>query len=313
MEEIKNKRITKENIRQIAKLLYERFESLNENFCQYKSESEDYKSSKNDVIKDIVVSSKPTLTFDITMKNETESTSDINSFIDYMMNYSKQIEKLSISYYAYYHTNASNNSAYNGIHSQEDFHITFRPDSIYYSSSFENPSREFMDLLNEIKNIISRAPVRYDDTIKKKNSRENFPSLTIGLLMGFFLTIGLFLFCKFSGIDIYINNFVQTPYFAPVMLVAFLLIGLIIPGKNHPLYRQIKIKQRYVGYNSSTREDMYENDIRDFTSQCEVEIGEFSNYGEIRNKIEINYKKAKKLFWIELAVFAVLCIILIFI
>lgn len=310
MEEIKNKRITKENIIHIAKLMYSRYELLSSLFKQYEEESKDYNSKDNSVVKDIIVASKPHISFEITMERQNETKDDINWFVETLLKHSDQIERVTLSFTSYYYCNTSNNNFHQAQRSEESIYLSFRCDYISLSSDISNPRPEFNNMLGEIKNMIYNAPPRYDETMTKKTTKENLPSLSIGLFVGLIFTVGLYLFCRFLNIDIIINPYVCSEYFAPVMLALSFVVGLIIPGKNHALYRKIEMRRKYVGYDKSTHTDIYENDVRDFTDQCEVEIGKFSNYGKIRAQIEENYKKSKKIVLIETLIFIGICILL---
>ena len=66
----------------------------------------------------------------------------------------------------------------------------------------------------------------------------------------------------------------------------------------------------YVGYNYTSRESIYTEDLENFRNQCEVEIGDYSDYPALRAKIEANYKKSKWILLIELCIFAVAWVVL---
>lgn len=313
MEEIKNKRITREDIKQIASLLHEHYEKMKERHLQYKRETEDYNNPANKETKDMVVSSKPLISFKVATEGASEEKDDFEWFVDCLNKNAQILTKVHIYYSASFHSNCTNDSTFSGQRGEETYNISLYTDSILYSKQISNPSNEFEDIMYKIQNILWNAPVRYDDTIKKKMSRENFPSLVISLIGGIILTAVLFLTFKFAGLSIGIEKFVCSPFFAPVMLILSILIGVVIPGPNHSLYKRLHITQRYSGYNRNTRSDVYETDVKNIKDHCEVEIGENFNHGNIRTKIERNYKNALRNFWIVLAVFAVICIIFAFI
>jgi len=107
------------------------------------------------------------------------------------------------------------------------------------------------------------------------------------------LSVGLYLLCRFTNIDIYINNFVLSNYFVIVSFLVSVLLGFVVPGKNHSLYRSLKIKKKYAGYSSSKNQALYKDDINELLNNPEVEIGKFYNNGKIRKQIEKNYSASK--------------------
>ena len=309
MKEIKNKIITKEDIKKIVLLINDYYSEMSILHKQYKEESQNYDDPRNTSIKKIVMSSKPTLEFSVKLENHTETQNDVNWFIDVLSSRSKEIELITVSYLAYYHLNTSNNESFSGQSAQESIHLTFREDYASVSFEYQNPHSNYQTIQENIEAIIKNAPESYDKTISKKYMRENIPSLSIGLLIGIILSSALYLICKFTNINLYINNFILSIYFIPVMFVLSSLIGLILPGKNHSLYRQLNIKKKYAGYNSTKKSNTYKDDISEFLDYCEVEIGKNYKHKQIREQIEKNYKKSIKIAIIETIIFIALFVV----
>jgi len=309
MSEIKNVRITRDSIKYVVNLLNDR----RENFLKlFEKQKEDEQSGIQEIInqeRQYVVSGAPSLTFEVTINGVSDTRSDINWFLDCLMNKPKQLEKIFITYSAYYVKNSNLDNYIYNKRSEEYINISFRNDSVYYSCSKENPLEDFEFILDEINKTIINAPPRYDDTLAKKSRRENVPSLNVGLGIGFFITLILFGLFKFDFIDYGLKQYVVSKYFVPLMLFIWFLIGLLIPGKNHALYRKLKLRQKYIGYNSTKKKSITTDDVNDIINNCEVEIGEYYNHGDIRKEIEKNYAKSKVILLIEIILFAAFSVV----
>ena len=309
MEEIKNKRITREVIYNIAALIYEYYSELNNLYKEYKDITARYDNPEGDVVKPIVVRSNPSFTIDIGMENQNETIDDLQGLKYYLDNMSSKLNKVSIHMNAYYNVNATCNSFSSDNRVYEGISITFREDDIYTKFDFENSRREFHSLRNKVEGMLHNSPVSYDKIISNKYFRKNIPSLSIGLLLGLIVTFALYLYGKQEGVNEMIAKVVNFKYYVPVMLGASIFVGLIIPGKNHRLYSAMNIKRRYAGWTRSSGE-IYKDDLRAFLNCCEVEIGKYHNRGKLRIAIEETYNSAKKFVLIELLIFVALFFVL---
>lgn len=305
MEEIKNKIITRENIKEMAYMLNNRYIEHKKLYQQFNQESQDYNNPNNNIAREIVMTSKPTFEISITTGSQTETKDDIDWLVSSLDRNSQNIQKITISFNSYYKRHTSVSECYSADSSEESVYLSFTPDWSYIKFDYKNPHQNLLHIKESIKSIVNNAPVSYDKIISNKSSRLNMPSLANSLIIGLIITIGLYIFCKVSDINIYINELVLTKYYAPVMLVLSLLLGVIIQGENHALYKALKIKKKYSGYDSTTHTDFYTTDVKHFTDNCETEIGENYNHCELRTKIEKNYRKSKTLVLIELIIFAI--------
>jgi len=309
MEEIKNKRISRDVIFQIASLIYEEYARLKELHSEYKTVSDDYHDPRNKIVRDVAVVYRPSFSIDIRMENQDETFSDLDRLKEYLDNHSSAIEKISIHFYSEYRINTSFEEHYNAKKVSEDVSLTFRDDSIHTLFNYENAQSNYTTLRDKIERLLNNAPASYDDIIAKKYFRKNLPSLSIGLLLGIVCTIALYIFTKQNSSYELLNKFVDNVVFVPVMLGVFIFIGLIIPGKNHYLYNAMNIKRKYAGWTKSSG-NIYKDDVKSFLNNSEVEIGKFHNRGKLRVAIEENYNNAKRMVLVELIVFVVLFFVL---
>lgn len=309
--EILNKRLSIEKIFEIADLLQKR----NDYYVQLYRERaaiNDYKmQDMYDESHDIRVSTRPRIEYSITTKDrETETREDDVEWFKNCIEANKQfISAVGISYYVSIGIGPVNEYR----SANESMYMKFYEDSITFSVDKSNAvgSTDYDAFVASVGSILESLPPRLDDTIKKKYIRSNIPSLNIGFALGIIIALTLGLLCKFTNIDIYINDFVTgTHYFMLAVIGMSFAVGLVIPGVNHGLYRKIKIRQIYQGYNRSSKTDIYADDLVDFKNKCEVEIGDFAEYTKIRKKIEKNYKKSKIILLVELVLFAAVWLVL---
>lgn len=308
---ITNKRMSVQNIFELAEMIQQRCDYFDNSYQERKALNDFDKEEEYDKNHQYSISTKPYVTYAIVAKDKHSESrdNDLEWFKQFITFNKKEIERITISYYATYYKGGSDARKYGG----ENLNITIYEDDIIFYCHKENE----LDILNfdafaqKIDNIFESLPPRLNATISRKYIRCNVPSLTIGYAVGIIAALVLGLLCRFSNINIYINDFVnQTHYFMLAVFGISFAFGLLIPGVNHSLYRKIKIKKMYVGYNYTSRESIYTEDLENFRNQCEVEIGDYSDYPAIRAKIEANYKKSKWILLIELCIFAVAWVVL---
>lgn len=309
--EILNKRLSIEKIFEIADKLQQRNDYYLQQYREREAISDYRQQEEYDASHNIRVTSRPRIEYSITTKDRQSETreDDIQWFKNCISENKKAISNISINYYVNLGTGPVNEHRY----ANESMNLRCYEESIYFNVDKANEVglTDYDGFAASIGNILNNLPPRLDDTIKKKYIRSNIPSLNIGFALGIIVALALGLFCKFSDINIYINDFVaQTHYFMLAVIGMSFAVGLLIPGVNHSLYRKIKIKQVWQGYNRSSNTEVYADDLVDFKNQCEVEIGDFSDYAKIRAKIEKNYKNSKIILLIELVLFAAAWLVL---
>lgn len=309
MDEIKNKRITRDTIYKIASLIYDHYGHINDLYLDYKDVTANYNDPRGDVVRPFVVRSRPSFSIDVSMENQTETISDLDTLKDYLDNKSKKINRISISFYSSYYADTTYNSFEHTRNISEDVHITFNEDHVYTKFNFENNQIAYSDLRSKVENLLNNSPVSYDKIISNKYFRKNIPSLSIGLLLGLVATVMLSIYAKQDNVHELILKLVEYKFFVPIMLGTSIFIGLVIPGKNHVLYNAMNIKRKFVGWTRSSG-DIYKDDIKSFVNNSEVEIGHFYNRGRLREEIEKTYEKSKKIVLLELIVFVVLYFVL---
>lgn len=293
MEEIKNKRISKDLIKNI---LHEMYDYNSKIYAKYQEHQTKKQSSQyGDYTRNgYIVTSKPSIDYTIYWENYNERKSDnLEWMLEQLDTKTSKINTLISSFshiYSYYNNNEKEQEISESLY----FHLS--KDSISVNFRFENASDEFMELKDRIEALISKAPKNYDKTMKHKSSRLFIPSVANGLLIGLIAGIALFSICKYTNYNIYINNFILGKLFIPSILFISINLGLFLPNKNHFLYKAMKLKKRLFSS---------DDDIRQFLNYCEVEIGDFHNRGKLRQEIENTYSSSKTKIIIRLILFAI--------
>ena len=307
--EIKNVQITRESIKEMAKLIFERFQVMQELY-QRKEKFLKENNYKNDSpMQEIVVSSKPMLSFEVVMRNHSEKKTDLEWFVSFLDECPEQIEKVSIQYNCFYYQNATFQLAHKGIHCEEGVNISFTPEYIYYTNRQENAGGGFEIMLRKFDRMIYDAPKRCDKVITGKATRKSVPAIARSLGLGLLLTTAIYVLFHFNIINYGIKEHILTFYTVPLLFVLFGILGYFIPGCNHKLYRKLGLKQKLVGYSREKRENIYKTDFANIENHCEVEIGQFANNLQYRAKIERNLKRAKLAILIETILYVILAVL----
>lgn len=309
--EILNRRMSIEKIFEIADMLQQRNDYYLQQYREREAISDYRLQGEYDNSHNIRVTTRPRVEYSITTKDRESETreDDIQWFKSCIQDNKANISHVTINYYVNLGTGQSSEHRY----INESMYLSFYEESIHFNVDKANEVglTGYDAFYAKIAGILDSLPPRLDDTIKKKYIRSNIPSLTIGFALGIIVALALGLLCKFADIDIYINDFVaQTHYFMLAVIGISFAVGLIIPGANHGLYRKIKIKQIYQGYNRSSHTDIYADDLVDFKNKCEVEFGDFAEYPKIREKIEKNYSSSKIILLAEIVLFAAVWLVL---
>ena len=194
---------------------------------------------------------------------------------------------------------------------RESLSIRFYPNKINFDTStsnmYDNP------LANMIEQYINSLPARFDDVVFNDTRRKMIPALTISIPFGIIVSFVLLVLGRLDIISAGISKFLTTGIaLTGIFLIIAFFGALLIPTKNTDLYRNIKFETYYAGYDDKNFKAIRKNDYAEYKSQCEVAIGQNVNMPAVRQNIEENYKKAKKVVKIELIV-SIIAIILFFV
>jgi len=194
---------------------------------------------------------------------------------------------------------------------RESLNITFTHDRIGFDVTTTNMYDN--SLAHMVEDYLNKLPPRFDDLVKNDGRRKMVPALTISIPLGIIVSFVLLFLVKFNVLTASIAITLTSGIaLSAIFLVVAFIGSLLIPTKNNELYKNIKFETYYAGYDENRHESIHKNDYEEYKSRCEVAIGENAHMPEVRQKIEANYNKAKKVVKIELII-AVVAIALFFI
>ena len=240
----------------------------------------------------------PKIEYTIRFKDGKEVTEpDYNWFIS-MLNNLSVIEKITIYYYVSYSSNYENPKNYEYKHIYTWVH--FYEDSTTIRVEGKNMEEQIYRLHSYLKGIIENNEDRYNNTVKKRKLRIQSLCFSIGFILSYI--IYFVLLANKAKIPLELANYMNNKYviiFGQWFVSAVLgnMFGLpIMMG----LYRNILPKAKYSHYSKSSHKSVYVDNIEDYISHNEVQIGKFANNGKNRVLIEKIYKITSKIVLVQL-------------
>lgn len=296
-KKFKNKIFTINNAVELVDIIEDYYQEQREE--QFKEEQKEKNArEKGDfyIAKNVNVNINYSITFN---NNETISEKDsADWFKETLKKSTKDIKSFEINLYSYKDDK------------RESINLYFTQKSIYLNSSSFNLGKN--DLARQIESYIDNLPPRYDILVQKDNIRKIIPSLSISMVLGILLSAIFYTLCKLDILPFELPSEIYYSIIAVGILVLISFIGaLLIPTKNHTLYKQFKFEKIYAGMDSDFK-SVYKNDYNQFKNECEICIGDYSKMPEIRKQIAQNYKKSKKIVYVELFI-AIIAIVLFFV
>ncbi len=295
---IQNRIVNIQDIINIVELIHERHNYYQNLSSQTKAANEEAKAM-GQYSKTSYVDYKTKFTIEFVNKEIQSIDNDFNWFSTNLMNNAKVIDNVSI----YFHAYADDKS--------ESVTIQFYSNRIYFDSTIKNMDYNY--LAGNIAKYIDELPPRLDELVLKDNRRKIVPALTKSIPMGIILATIILLLCKFNVIKGNIGSILSSGIVLSIIfLVSSFLGALLIPTKNHNLYKYITMDTYYAGFDRDSNHAIYKNNYAEFKRHCEVAIGNNFEMPEVRKQIEENYIKAKKTIKIELII-SILAIVLFFV
>lgn len=194
----------------------------------------------------------------------------------------------------------------------QSVYLKFTEDSIYYSVSGENCDAEVTDLKLIILNKFNSLEPRLSDLITKRNKFKYRATLATSFIISTILVVILAFVCKNYITFIDIKNFKYLFYVVFVVLGLF-LNSLIPPIYLTKLYSLIIPKQKQE-YSSYDRKTYKVDNIKDFISYPEIQIGNNEKKAGVRQTIRkyIKKQKIKNIFCFCLSIVVITLIILVY-
>lgn len=206
-----------------------------------------------------------------------------NNFISIFNNRIHEIKNMYVSYrYSYWIQNGREENLIS-----QSININIYEYKMDIDVNLSSADKKMDDVYQLIKDIILRAPQRYDRIVKKKNSIINKVSFALGVIPSIVICI---LLCFVPVIrHIYCVSYVLYPI--AVVLLGFMVGGTIFSGRLYRLYSTIVPEKKYAGYDSKNYKSIYKDDIDDYVKKSEIIIGK--NIDNVKNRKEIEELETK--------------------
>lgn len=250
----------------------------------------------------------PKVQYTIKFKDGKEITEQNYNWFIGMLNNLNAIEEITFYSVIYYSSNSGTRKHYEYMHLYTWVH--FREDTTTIRVDGKNMEEQVYKLHSYIRGVIENNEDRYNKTVSSRKLRIQSLCFSIGFILSYIIYFILLANkAKLPGeMANYMNNrFVLV--FGQWFLSAVIgnIFGLPIMMA---LYRNIIPKAKYSHYSRSSHKSVYVDNIEDFTSHNEVQIGRFTNNGKKRAIIEKIYKITSKIVLSQLALSILFFIIL---
>lgn len=304
-EKITNKIIPLKTIIDVANYLEDQKEEYQRLYERDKQKNEGLKISEQ--VYDYK-GDKPKVQYTIKFKDGREITEEGYNWFMGMLNNISSIEKITIYFSIYYSTNTENKESYEYKHLYTWIH--FYEDSTSIRVDGKGIEEQVYRVHSYIKGIIENNDDRYNKTVKNRKFRMQSLCFSIGFILSYI--IYFILRINIDKIPIEFANYLQNKF---VIIFGQWLISAIIGNIFGlpimlALYRNILPKAKYSHYSKSSHKSVYIDNIEDYISHNEVQIGKFTNNGKNREMIEKIYKITSKIVLGQIVISILLFLIL---
>lgn len=304
-EKIVNKIIPIETIIEVANYLEEQKEEYNRLFKR--------ESQKNAGLKfsDQVYEYKgdnPTVQYTVKFKDGRALTeANYNWFLGKLKNLSA-IDEIIIFSIIDYRSNIKDKGHYEYMHLYT--RVRFEEDTVIIKVDGKNTEEQVYKIHSYIRGIIENNEERYNKTVRNRKLRIQSLCLSIGFVLSY-----IFYFIVLANKGKMPTEMVQLVDNKIAIIIGQWLVAAIVGNVLGlpimlALYRNILPKAKYSHYSKSTHKSVYVDNLEDYTSHDEVQIGKFTNNGKNRVIIEKIYKVTSKIVLVQLAISILLFFIL---
>ena len=304
-EKIINKIIPIETIIEVANYLEDQKEEYNKLF------KKDEQKNKNLKYNEQVYEYKgqnPKIEYTIRFKDGKEITEpDYNWFIG-MLNNLKSIEHITIYSSISYSSNFKDKEHYEYMYLHTWLHFYEESASIRVDGT--NMEKQVYKNHSYLRGIIENNEDRYNKTVKNRKLRVQSFCLSIGFVLSYIIYLilnGMKTELPEILLQIINNKYgiIVGQWFIAILTGNILGFPIMIA-----LYRSIVPKAKYSHYSRSSHKAVYVDNVEDYISKNEVQIGKFANNGKNRAAIEKIYKITSKIVLVQLLISILLFFIL---
>lgn len=296
-EKIVNKIVPIETIIEIANYLEDQKEEYNRLFelDKQKNQNLSYSEQRYEYKGDT-----PKVQYTIRFKGGREVTEQgYNWFIE-MINNLSTVENITIYSNISYSTNYKEQNHYEYMYLYTWIHLW--EDRVILRVDGTNMEEQVYKVHSYLRSTIENNEDRYNKTVKNRKVRVQAFSFSIGIILSY-LVYTILLINK-AKLPEYILNYMDNKF---VLIIGqWFVSGLLGNILGFPimtsLYRNIIPKTKYSHYSKQSHKSIYVDNIEDYISHDEVQIGTFANNGKNRSNIEKIFKITSKIVLIQLLI-----------
>jgi hypothetical protein len=196
---------------------------------------------------------------------------------------------MNISYKRDYKANDYTYDPHNRI--SQDVYIKFSEDFIYYTISGENCDHEVTELKTYVLDMFDRLSPKLTTIITKRNKIKFVSTLFLAFLFSSIITALSVYFLKDTIISLNLGN-LKYLTIAVYLVLSLILNAAIPPFKLSQLYSNI-LPKKMTHYDTSKKEMVTSDNLQDFVSSPEVQIGSNAKKANIRQEITRISKQRK--------------------
>ncbi len=229
-----------------------------------------------------------------------------NDFIGIFNNRLYEIESINANFYLYYSVQLEGQKMeyYN-----QKITLWIEEDSMKCDISLSSTDKKIDDVYELIKEIVLKAPPKYNTTISKRSSIVN------KICFGYGFIPAIVIMTMLIFVEPLRNAFKTSYVLYPLGCIGlgYFIGNLLIVGKVNDLYKAIEPKKVYAGSvnDSYGYRSIYKDDIDKYTQSSEILIGKNVDNLKKRKMIRSMERKYKKYIIPELLVIAVISMVII--
>ena len=217
-----------------------------------------------------------------------------------MLNNLSEVKEITIYSDIYYSSNYRNQKNYEYMHLNTWLH--FYEDIITLRVDGKNMEEQVHRVHSYLRGAIENNEDRYNKTVKNRKARVQAFCFSIGIILSYLVYVILLM--NKTKLPEYIVTYLDNKFV--VILGQWFVAGLLGNILGFPImttmYKNIVPKTKYSHYSRQSHKSVYVDNIEDFTSHNEVQIGDFANNGKNRANIERIFKITSKIILVQFVI-----------
>ena len=245
------------------------------------------------------------LTFKVNFYDDTNIKFDnYNQFLSVFQNRLSEIKSIMVSFYLNYIVFSPEESR---KHYLQHINMNIYETKMNIDVSLSSEDKKIDDIYDFIKSIVLKAPIRYDDLIRKRKFIYVVVDFAMGFIPAFVLTL-LLLFIP-SILQAFAASYILYPICC--LFLTFFIGSILGSVKLDYLYKSIIPSKKYFGYDMNKHKSIYKDDMDKYLQTSEILIGRNSDNLKCRKQIFQCYSMYKKFIFIEVIVLIVMSMLVV--